>query len=173
MGKCWRRFGVERKGGRKCGEWMWESVGRGLLREVEGGRCQVRGEEGCGEVWESMGRCEVSAGKCRKRCQVNVRVWGRDVGWVWGEVWGRCTKVSGLSPHFPTHFSTPRHTPTRFPTLSTFTPYTLPLIPHLPSLSSILPLHFSTLPYSPMLDPTPQTTKNFPLLPPSYSSIYP
>ena len=82
-------------------------------------------------------------------------VWGEERGGV-GEMWGKMGRGSHI-PYISPHFS---HTPTHFPHLP-------------PHLFSHLPPHFSTpsptLPHSfhipPMLDPTPRTTKNFPITP--------
>ena len=82
---------------------------------------------------------------------------------------GKRSHIPHISPHFshtPTHFP---HTPTTSPTLQ----HTSPHLP--PHLFSHLPPHFCTptptLPHSfhipPIFDPTPQTTKNSPITPPS------
>ena len=99
---------------------------------------------------------EKCGGRCEKRC-------GGKCGEVWwsvGEMRGDVGDV-GSSTHFP-------HLPPHFP--------------HLPHISSFLPPHFYTpqhisphlLPhfltpsiYFPILVPTPQTTENFPIPPPS------
>ena len=105
---------------------------------------------GIWKEWESVGvKVEKCGGRCEKRCG------GRcgEVCWSVGEVRGDVGDM-GSSTHFlhlPPHFH------------------------HLPHISPFLPPHFSTspstLPHSfhipPILDPTPQTTKNFPITPPS------
>ena len=48
---------------RKCGE---------VLGEVCGGRCKVIDGRGVGGGEGSVGKCEVSVGKCGERCQMSV-----------------------------------------------------------------------------------------------------
>ena len=94
--------------------------------------------------------------RCEKRCG------GRcgEVCWSVGEVRGDVGDMESS-----THFSP--HLPPRFPHLPHISPF---LLPHFSTPQHILHIFFhifSLLPYSPILVPTPQTTKNFPVPPPS------
>ena len=110
---------------------------------MEGDRRNVLG---CGKVWKEE-RGDV--GEVRE---------------MWREVWGKIGRGSHI-PYISPHFS---HTPTHFPT-STSTPLFTPP----PIFFHSYPHTFSLLPYSPILDPTPQTTKNSLLPHHPYSSKLP
>ena len=151
--ECWGRW----KEGVRCGECggRWGKVWRKMWGSVgESGRW----------VWESVKRrvrwVGVVFGECGNKCRVSVEDVGKGV-----------TECVG-TPTFP-HLYACQHTFPHFNTTSTLTHtlfHTSPTYPTPPLLPNTLPIpppQFSTPSFyvSLILDPTPQTTKTFPIIP--------